>query len=80
MTNPPRACRDGWAGIPLTARETQVLSLACRGLSNREIAADLHIAWRTVRNHMNAVLSKLDVRDRTQAVILVLARGPARDA
>ncbi len=53
----------------LTAREKEVLLLIATGHSNREIAAELYITERTVKNHVNSILRSLDLRDRTQAAI-----------
>ncbi len=53
----------------LTAREKEVLKLIATGYNNREIAAELYIAERTVKNHVNSILRSLDLRDRTQAAI-----------
>jgi len=69
MKNPPRGRRDGWVGIPLTGRENQILSMICRGMSRKEIASELRISYRTVRNHMSSVLAKLDVDSSIKAVI-----------
>ena len=56
------------AGAALTARELDVLRLVARGLGNKEIAADLRITTHTVKYHLAAVLDKLGVRSRTEAV------------
>lgn len=54
---------------PLSERELEILRELARGASNREIAAQLFIAEGTVKNHVTNILGKLDVRDRTQAVL-----------
>ena len=54
---------------PLTEREMEVLALLVKGLSNKEIAENLYISPRTVKSHVSNILRKLDVKDRTQAVI-----------
>lgn len=53
----------------LTAREKDVLQLIAQGYSNREIATELYITERTVKNHVNSILRSLNLRDRTQAAI-----------
>ena len=53
----------------LTSREREVLQLIATGHSNREIAEQLYITERTVKNHVNSILRSLDLRDRTQAAI-----------
>ena len=53
----------------LTAREKEVLQLIATGYSNKEIAAELYISERTVKNHVNSILRTLNLRDRTQAAI-----------
>ncbi len=63
------------AGAALTPRELEVLRLVARGLSNKEIAADLGITTHTVKYHLAAVLEKLGVRSRTEAVSLGVRRG-----
>lgn len=55
--------------LPLTSREQEVLQLIATGHSNKEIAAQLYITERTVKNHVNSILRSLDLRDRTQAAI-----------
>jgi DNA-binding NarL/FixJ family response regulator len=60
---------------PLTGRERDVLRLLAAGYANREIAAALHLAEGTVKNHVSSVLAKLGVRDRTRAVLKALHHG-----
>ncbi len=71
-TAAPGAVAQGGA---LTARELEVLRLVARGLSNKEIAADLGITTHTVKYHLAAVLEKLGVRSRTEAVSLGVRKG-----
>jgi len=59
----------------LTEREMDVLRLLGRGLNNTEIAAQLHLSEGTVRNHVSAIFTKLNVSDRTQAAILAIQHG-----
>lgn len=53
----------------LSPREKEVLRLIAMGYSNREIAHELYISERTVRNHVTSILSQLNLRDRTQAAL-----------
>jgi DNA-binding NarL/FixJ family response regulator len=59
----------------LTKRELEVLSLITAGKTNKQISADLKIAESTVRFHIGHILDKLEVSDRTQAVIQAIKQG-----
>lgn len=70
----PRKSADG--GIPiLTGRQIEVLKLIARGHTNAEIADELFVARRTVDNHVSAILSRLGVDRRSQAVEVAVTRG-----
>jgi DNA-binding NarL/FixJ family response regulator len=61
--------------IPLTNRETQVLRHVALGLSNKEIGRSLSISIETVKEHVQNVLRKITVTDRTQAAVWAVRRG-----
>lgn len=64
-----------WPRPELSGRELEVLTLIVKGMANKEIAATLHIAEHTVKNHVKNILSKLGVEDRTQAATTAVQRG-----
>ena len=65
---------------PLTAREADVLNAVADGLTNAEIGARLVIAEATVKTHLLRLFAKLDVNDRTRAVVVAMERGLLRRA
>lgn len=68
---------DALAAAGLTERETEVLRLLARGLSNAEIAGELYVGDATVKTHVSNVLQKLALRDRIQAVVWAFEHGVA---
>lgn len=74
---PPVAARlaEHTPRIPLTPRELEVLKLMAAGRSNKEISSALNIATDTTKIHVKNIFLKLDVRDRTQAVVTADKRG-----
>ena len=60
---------------PLSEREVEVLALVARGLDNTDIAEALYISARTVKNHLASIYSKLDVDDKTKALVRALRLG-----
>ncbi len=78
FTRMPRmqsATNDQELIVPLSRREKEILQLIATGASNKEIAETLMIAEGTVKNHVSSILSKLEARDRMQAVILARRIG-----
>lgn len=76
MTQQPAPALGDAVGLEnLTPKEREVLSWMARGMSNREIAAELVVEESTIRTHVKRILMKLAVRDRVQAVIVAYEAG-----
>jgi DNA-binding NarL/FixJ family response regulator len=75
----PRVVRETLAArtpsSDLSPREREILVRIAQGKSNKEIAAELQLAEITVKMRVSAILERLDVKDRTQAVVAALQRG-----
>lgn len=61
--------------VPLTQRESEVLRQLALGLTNKEIAQSLHISYETVKEHVQHILRKIGVSDRTQAAVWAVRKG-----
>jgi NarL family two-component system response regulator LiaR len=59
----------------LTERETAILKMAARGMSNNDIADELHLSTRTIESHLGGIFNKLGVGSRTEAVIEAMRKG-----
>jgi two-component system NarL family response regulator len=59
----------------LTARELEILNMLSKGLTNKQTGKALKISENTVRNHVNSILEKLEVADRTEAVTVAIQQG-----
>ena len=59
----------------LTAREKEILEMMSKGLTNKQIGSALSISANTARNHVNSIIEKLDVADRTEAVTTAIQQG-----
>ncbi len=59
----------------LTKRELEILKLVSKGMLNKEIASQLNISERTVKNHISNIFKKIDVSDRTQAAVFAIKNG-----
>jgi two-component system, NarL family, response regulator DegU len=77
VLNQFRGLRKTMEGLaaPLTKRETQILTYVAEGNSNKEIAYILEISEQTIKNHVSAILRKLNANDRAHAVALALRGG-----
>jgi two-component system NarL family response regulator len=67
--------KSGWVEHDLTEREITVLRLVADGKTNKEIANNLDLSEKTVKNHVRNIFHKLQVYDRTQAAILAIRKG-----
>jgi DNA-binding NarL/FixJ family response regulator len=63
--------------VPLTQRESEVLKQLAKGLTNKQIAEALHISYETIKEHVQHVLRKIGVTDRTQAAVWAVRRNLA---
>lgn len=82
VTGIPRGPRQATRGSPLglTPRQNEVLTLLAEGLANAEIADRLFISLRTVENHVSAILAKLGVANRDEALVVAVEAGALRSA
>ena len=69
----PRMTAD--IDVPLTQREGEVLRQMANGLTNKEIAEVLHVSYETIKDHVQHILRKIGVDDRTQAAVWAVRKG-----
>ncbi len=72
---PPAFANDGRSPMALTKTEIPVLVLLGTGMSNKEIAAKMVCSVKTIKNHLNAIFQKLEVSNRTEAVVKGIKMG-----
>ena len=72
---PSSAAQDGFARQILTHRQLELLGLVAQGLTNKEIANNLHLSEFTVKNHMRRIMKQVDAGDRYEAVDAIRAIG-----
>jgi DNA-binding NarL/FixJ family response regulator len=79
FSTPPKAAPPSEDFPELTSREVEVLDLIARGRSNTEIARQLYVSPKTVRNHISSIFTKLQVADRAQAIVRAREAGLGRE-
>ncbi len=77
LRRPARPAND--AAPALTERDTEILQLVARGLSNQEIADQLHLAEKTIRNRLSLLFKQLELENRTQAALYAIRQGLVDD-
>lgn len=75
FARPPDQALDESPLMPLSERELEVLKLAAKGMSNKDIARQLYLSTRTVQAHLSAIFTKMEVGSRTEAVVQALQKG-----
>jgi len=80
FSNTPKAAPPSEDFPELTSREVEVLDLIARGRSNTEIARQLYLSPKTVRNHISSIFTKLQVADRAQAIVRAREAGLGRES